>query len=128
MKVEEMTYESATVYAAATDYFFKNKTGKTIKIRINNLEGNPKISIPTNFLETGIEEGPPGANPALIGKKVRVTYDANNQIQKIRIDSKSQDILIEKGNSFTEIEVLNGKSFMLVGFEVDGYIAGKVAD
>lgn len=125
---EEMTYESATVYAAATDYFFKNGKGEMVKVRVNNLEENPKVSVPANFLETGVEEGPPGANPDLVGKKMRVTYGPDSQIQKIRRASKSQDILIEKGNTLAEIEALNGKPFMLVGFEVDGYIAGKVAD
>lgn len=128
VKIEKMTYESATVYAGSTDYFFKNEKGETVKFRVSNLEENPIVSVPANFLEMEVEEGPPGANPDLVGKKVRVTYGADNQIQKVRIDSKSQDVLIKEGSTLADIETLNGKSFMLVGFEVDGYIAGKVAD
>lgn len=128
IKIEEMTYESATVYAASTDYFFKNGKGEVVKIRISDLEENPKVSLPTNLLEVNIEEGPPGANPDMVGKKMRVTYGADNQIQKIRIASESQNIKIKMGSSLADIEALNGKPFMLVGFEVDGDIAGKVTD
>jgi len=128
VKVEEMIYESATVYAAATDYFFRNKKGESIKIRISDLDENPAVSLPANLLETDVEEGPPGANPDIVGKKMRVTYGADNQIKKIRMASASQDILIKMGTTLGDIQALNGKPFMLVGFEVDGDIAGKAVD
>lgn len=127
-KTEQMTYESATVYTGSTDYFFKNKTGETVKFRVSNFEENPNLSLPANLLEAEVEEGPPGANPALIGKKMQITYDIDNQLQKIKIVAANQNIKIKMGSSLQEIEALNGNPFMLVGFEVDIAIAGKVMD
>ncbi len=65
--VTQLTYESATVYAASTDYYFKNEnTGEIIKLRISNSE-EATVKIPDNMLQES-EDGPPEANKALVGK------------------------------------------------------------
>ncbi len=125
---EILTYESATVYAAATDYSFKDAKDHFIEIRVNDLDENPVVSLPGNLLESDVAEGPPGANPDLVGKRMRVTYGPDNEVNKIRIDAESQNILLETGASLADIQAINEKPFMLVGFEVDGEIAGKAVD
>ncbi len=128
VKIEEMIYESATVYAGSTDYFFKNNMGEMVKFRVSNMEENPKIKLPVNLLEPNVEEGPPGANPALVGKKMQIIFGTDNQLQEIKLVDEIQNSDIKIGNSLAEVEALNGNSFMLVGFEVDRDIAGKVTD
>ncbi len=84
--VKIVTYQSATVYAASTDYYFEDKEGKTMKIRVSNLPEESKIVLPTNLLESNISEGPPGANPDLVGKTFKLLY--NDQDVLARIEKK----------------------------------------
>jgi hypothetical protein len=67
--IVEATYESATVYAGATDYYFKNiETEAIIEFRNSNYEEEEvSVEIPDNMLEE-TEEGPSEANGKLVGK------------------------------------------------------------
>lgn len=79
------TYESATAYAARTDYGFSTADGEFLLIEGNTFEQEPIIEVPDNMLETGEEiEGPPGANPELVGKSFNLYYKGAN-VYKIEL-------------------------------------------
>jgi len=77
------TYQSATVYAASTDYYFKGKDGKMIEFRVSNLPGKNEIELPSNLLESDVSEGPPGANPDLVGKEFKLIYDNKEELVRV---------------------------------------------
>lgn len=75
----EVIYEGAAVYAGRTDYVFKNTTGHTMTIGVSNMPEDAATSpkVPANMLESGDDiEGPPGANPELVGKAFYLVYAA----------------------------------------------------
>ncbi len=77
-------YATATVYAAATDYRFITDDGEEIMIRVSHLEteGNPEITV--NLIEVMEElDGPPGADPQLVGKYFKLHLDAEGKYTKI---------------------------------------------
>ncbi|MEM7040331.1 MAG: hypothetical protein AAF570_25410 [Bacteroidota bacterium] len=80
----ERYYVRATVYAGATDYTFATEDGTEMQVRVNNLPEERKVKIPDNLLDPSEEvEGPPDANPALVGKPYRISYDAEDQVISI---------------------------------------------
>lgn len=81
-----VTYENATSYAAATDYTFFDEENKLIFVRVNHFEDakSPNPIIPDNMKEsTENIEGPPGANPEMVGKKFKLMYDGKNVTEVI---------------------------------------------
>ena len=85
-KVIQVTYQSAAVYAASTEYAFETESGELILIRGPVYDEEPTIEIPDNMLETGEDiEGPPGANPELVGKKFNIYYDGEDNPKKIEL-------------------------------------------
>jgi len=77
------TYQSATVYAASTDYYFEDKERKIIQFRVSNLPGKNNIDIPANLLESNVSEGPPGANPELVGKAFKLIYNEQDALVRV---------------------------------------------
>lgn len=80
-------FERAVSYAASTKYFFKEVgTGEPIQINAMNEEARqagddyPTVKVPANMLEDG-QEGPPGANPAMVGKKFAIHYRGDGSIE-----------------------------------------------
>lgn len=83
------TYQSAASYAARTDYAFENAVGVVLLIEGNTFDQEPTLELPDNMLETGEEiEGPPGANPDLVGKSFMLYYNADNMVYKIELVEK----------------------------------------
>lgn len=77
-------YAAATVYAAATDYRFITDEGEEIIIRVSHIEpeGNPEITVNlTNVMEE--LDGPPEADPALVGKYFKLHQDSEGKYTKI---------------------------------------------
>lgn len=77
------TYENASVYAASTEYVFQSEEGKRIFVRHNQFpeKGIPNPIIPENMLESGEDiEGPPGANPDMVGKQFVIVYKEHGEI------------------------------------------------
>jgi hypothetical protein len=73
-------YESATVYAGMTDYFFKTADGKTLKISVTTIMDEASVKVPDNMLDDNPDlEGPPGAHPKQVGKQYIVSFDAKKQ-------------------------------------------------
>lgn len=83
-KSEILIYQSATVYAGATDYYFKDQSGTSVEIRVNNLPEEQTFNVPAGLLESNVEEGPPGANPEMIGKSFEIIYDNTGKVIAIR--------------------------------------------
>lgn len=83
-KVITVTYESAAVYACATEYAFQTKEGKLILVRGRDNCQTTNIEIPDNMLEDSDNlEGPPGANPEMVGKMFNLYYKNNETPYKI---------------------------------------------
>ena len=84
--LDPMTFRAATVYAGATDYYFSNGAGEESRIRIQSEEIEASgFSNLTAMDET--EEGPPGENPAMVGREFQVCLDG----LKIRLNPISGD-------------------------------------
>lgn len=82
------TYQEATVYAARTDYAFENEIGELILIE-GNVYDDTAIDIPDNMLDDDEEiEGPPGANPDLVGKRFLLHYNTEGILFKIELEKK----------------------------------------
>lgn len=78
------TYISATFYAGSTHYFFKTKEDKLFKINVLNEPEEQVVKLPKNLLDPNKNlEGPPGANPKLIGKKFMVKTDENGSAKEL---------------------------------------------
>lgn len=79
-------YKDATVYTGYTQYLFTDaKTGKDIEIQATDKNIDPalakKILVPKDLLEDPEKnEGLPGANPKLVGKKFKIQYLKNDKI------------------------------------------------
>ncbi len=85
-KMVQAIFERAVYYAASTKYFFKEVgTGELIQINEMHQEARkpdddyPIVKVPANMLEDG-QEGPPGANPAMVGKEFTIHYRADGSI------------------------------------------------
>lgn len=79
---ELVTYESCAVYAGATDYVFSDQEGKRISVRVNHFDNKKTANtiMPDNMLESGEDlEGPPGANPEMVGKSFKLIYDDESE-------------------------------------------------
>ncbi len=82
---ETVTFVNAVVYAGSTDYIFESESGEEITVRVSNIpeEGEFVPVIPEGLLETGGEEGPPGANPAMVGKKFTLIRNEPGEVIEV---------------------------------------------
>lgn len=126
--IKQASYQSATVYAAASDYYFKAKNGEAIQFRVSNLPDEKTVVMPSDMLASIGEEGPPEANPALQGRKFNLIYDKNMQLQRVELINDLPASTLQYGSTLQQVQQANGKAFTLLGFEIDGYLAGKVVD
>lgn len=86
-------YESCTVYAGATDFYFKTEDGKMLNFRNSNSEDEkPTVKLSVELVDrSGNSEGPPGANPQWIGKKFALAMDADGKITAVSPLNSSED-------------------------------------
>lgn len=86
-------YVSAAVYAAATDYVFVQDDGQQITIRVSDEEGAENPEVPAILLESGEDlDGPPGANPAMVGKYLTIEQDGSgNYVRVIYSQGKQKE-------------------------------------
>ncbi|MFT5165780.1 MAG: hypothetical protein ACI8P3_001009 [Saprospiraceae bacterium] len=87
-------YVSAAVYAAATDYVFVLDDKQQITITVSDVEGAENPDVPAILLESGEElDGPPGANPALVGKYLTIEQDqSGNYVRVIYSQGKQKAV------------------------------------
>lgn len=82
-KMIEATYRSAAVYAGKIEYEFRS-SGKKSFLVSDGVEEESTIEMPYNMLEDDEElEGPPGANPDLVGKTFELYYDQQDKVRRI---------------------------------------------
>lgn len=78
-------YESAAVYAGKTEYRFFTEEGEAILLSEGN-EEEAHIKKSVDLLEADEElEGPPGAEPKLIGKQFTLVKDENDAVVEIKL-------------------------------------------
>lgn len=82
-KVVEATYRSAAVYAGKIEYEFRTKDKKSFLVS-DGVDEEATIEVPYNMLEDDEDlEGPPGANPEMVGKTLELHYDKQNRVHRI---------------------------------------------
>jgi hypothetical protein len=82
------TYLSATSYAARSDFYFETEEGEEIMVMGNVFGEKPRVKLPDDLLEdidtkNDEAEGPPQANPALIGHNFRLYFNDNGEVYKV---------------------------------------------
>ena len=79
------TYETCTVYAGATDYYFRNAAGQRLEFRNSNFPGEKAVQVNVKLVDdSGQSEGPPGPNPFWVGKEFFLIYDdAGNIVEAV---------------------------------------------
>ena len=83
--LQKVTYVSATYYTGRVDFYFKDEKGKTIEVGISNFPEDKGAKYPPSLLESGEDiEGPPGENPAMVGKQFYLVKDKNGKVIEIR--------------------------------------------
>ncbi len=80
------SYQSATVYAGATDYYFEDPSGEIVDFRVSNLSEEQAVELPNDMLDPGMVEGPPGANPDLVGEDFLLIYDGEDQLVRVELN------------------------------------------
>lgn len=82
-KMIEATYRSAAVYAGKIEYEFRTKDRKSFLVS-DGVDEEATIEMPYNMLEDDEDlDGPPGANPELVGKTLQLYYDQQNRVRRI---------------------------------------------
>ncbi len=82
---EKVTYLNGVVYAASTDFYFENENGGELSVRVSNLPEEQTVKFPANLLESDSEiEGPPGANPDMVGKTFFIVRNEKGEVTEIR--------------------------------------------
>ncbi len=82
---EKVTYLNGVVYAASTDFYFENENGEEVSVRVSNLPEEQAVKFPANLLESDSEiEGPPGANPDMVGKAFFLVRNEKGEVTEIR--------------------------------------------
>ena len=86
---DRMRYTGATVYAGSTDFEFVGDDGNKVLIRVNNIDDTDNRIFPDDMLQIGENvEGPPVANPQLIGKYFDIEQDKHGFYRKITLSKK----------------------------------------
>lgn len=84
-RIVEAAYVSATVYAGSIDFTFETKDSDMLVVRESTFEEDG-LDIPENMLnDDETIEGPPDANPDLVGATFRIHYNAEGMPLKIEL-------------------------------------------
>jgi hypothetical protein len=82
---QKVIYKSATYYAGRVDFFFKDEAGGEVVVGISNLPEDSGAVYPAYLLEsTENLEGPPGENPAMVGKPFLLIKNAAGEVREIK--------------------------------------------
>jgi hypothetical protein len=83
--LQKVTYVSATYYTGRVDFYFKDENGVEVIVGISNFPEDNGAPYPPELLESGEDvEGPPGENPAMVGKKFYLVKDTTGKLTEIR--------------------------------------------
>jgi hypothetical protein len=82
---QKVTYKSATYYTGRVDFYFTDEKGEVITVGISNLPEDSGAVYPAYLLEsTENLEGPPGENPAMVGKPFLLIKNAAGEVREIK--------------------------------------------
>ncbi len=82
---EKVTYESAVYYSGRVEFHFKNAAGGDVRVDISNMPEDSGAVYPKYLLESGDTlEGPPGENPAMVGKPFLLIKNAAGEVREIK--------------------------------------------
>ena len=82
---QQVIYKSATYYTGRVDFYFQDEKGGEVKVGISNLPEDSGAVYPNYLLESGEDlEGPPGENPAMVGKPFLLIRNAAGEVREIR--------------------------------------------
>ena len=82
---EKVIYKRATFYAGAVDFYFDDPSGKEVSVRVSHAPEDSGAVYPQILLESGDSlEGPPGANPAVVGKPFLLIKNAKGEVREIK--------------------------------------------
>lgn len=56
---------------------------RAVEFRVSNLPEAQTIELPGDLLESDVAEGPPGANPDLVGEGFLLVYDDQDQLIRV---------------------------------------------
>ena len=76
-------YQSASMYAAATHYYFETEEGQEILV-VDGIGEETRVQLPKNMLEE-LEpgEGPPEGNPEFIGNNFTLYFNEKGEVYKV---------------------------------------------
>lgn len=75
-----VTFVDAVLYAGATHYYFERADGERFRVIQSHDAGQPQIANADMLLDPDPDEGPPGPNPAWVGRSVTLHYDALDRV------------------------------------------------
>lgn len=83
--LQKVTYVSATYYTGRVDFYFTDENNERIEVGISNFPEDNGAIYPDLLLEsTDTTEGPPGENPAMVGKQFFLVKDTTGKLLEIR--------------------------------------------
>ena len=82
---QKVIYKSATYYAGRVDFYFEDEKGQVVTVGISNLPEDSGAVYPKYLLDPDENlEGPPGENPAMVGKPFLLIKNAAGEVREIK--------------------------------------------
>lgn len=82
---QRVTYKSATYYTGRVEFHFTDDKGAEVIVDISNMPEDSGAIYPTYLLESSDTlEGPPGENPAMVGKAFLLIKNAAGEVREIK--------------------------------------------
>lgn len=82
---QKVIYQSATYYTGRVEFHFHDATGADVIVNISNFPEDSGAVYPKYLLESSDSlEGPPGENPAMVGKPFLLIKNAAGEVREIK--------------------------------------------
>ena len=82
---QKVIYQSATYYTGRVEFHFHDETGADVNVSISNFPEDSGAIYPKYLLESSDSlEGPPGENPAMVGKPFLLIKNAAGELKEIK--------------------------------------------
>jgi hypothetical protein len=82
---QKVIYKSAACYATKVDFYFEDESGGQVIVGISTLPEDSGAVYPKYLLEPDENlEGPPGENPAMVGKPFLLIKNAAGEVREIK--------------------------------------------
>lgn len=82
---QRVTYQSATYYTGRVEFHFTDDKGADVRVDISNLPEDSGAIYPAYLLESSDTlEGPPGENPAMVGKSFLLIKNKAGEVREIK--------------------------------------------